>query len=113
MTALDSDVALFLKTIFVLVGALLPIVNPVGSAPFFLRETEGADRPTRHALSATVAINSFLLLAGSLVLGHYVLRIFGLSIPVVQFAGGIVLCLLAAQMLSSDTGAQPHRMERR
>lgn len=106
---LESDVALFLKTVFVIVGALLPIVNPVGSAPFFLALTEGADRPTRHALSATVAINSFLLLAGSLILGHFVLRLFGLSIPVVQFAGGLVLCLLGARMLSA-TGPRNRKL---
>jgi multiple antibiotic resistance protein len=107
MMGLESDVALFIKTVFVIVGALLPIVNPVGDAPFFLALTAGADRPTRNALSMTVAINSFLLLAGSLVLGHFVLRLFGLSIPVVQFAGGIVLCLLGARMLSDDATAQP------
>jgi multiple antibiotic resistance protein len=104
---IESDVALFIKTVLVIVGALLPIVNPVGSAPFFLALTEGADRPTRHALSATVAINSFLLVAGSLILGHFVLRLFGLSIPVVQFAGGLVLCLLGARMLSTDASAEP------
>lgn len=107
LTMAGSDVALFIKTVLVIVGALLPIVNPVGGAPFFLALTEGADRPTRHALSATVAINSFLLLAGSLVLGHFVLHLFGLSIPIVQFAGGIVLCLLGARMLSSDDPAPP------
>lgn len=89
------------------VGALLPIVDPIGSAPLFLSFTAGSGQTTRRALARVVAFNSVLLMAGALVLGHYVLRIFGLSIPVVQVAGGLVLCMLAIGMLRDQPGAAP------
>ena len=41
-----------------------------------------------------IAVNAFLLLLGSVFVGTYVLEFFGLSVPIVQVAGGIVVCAL-------------------
>lgn len=103
----DQDLQQLIKVILVVVGAILPIVNPVGSAPMFLAMTHGADSATRRALAGRIAVNSFLLLMGSLLLGNFVLRLFGLSIPVVQLAGGLVLCRLGWKLLSDDAPAAP------
>ena len=81
---IDQDLQQLLKVILVVVGAILPIVNPIGSAPMFLAMTHGSDSATRRVLAGRIAVNSFLLLMGSLLLGNFVLRMFGLSIPVVQ-----------------------------
>jgi len=97
-----DDIRQFLGSLLLIVGALLPIVNPVGSAPMFLAMTHGSDEPTRKVLAVKIAINSFILLMGSLVFGAFVLRIFGLSVPVVQVAGGAVLCALGWNLLNSD-----------
>ena len=102
---LDEDLQQLVKAILVVVGAILPIVNPFGSAPMFLAMTHGADTGTRKALALQVAINSFLLLMGSLIFGNFVLKLFGLSVPVVQFAGGLVLCSLGWRLLTDDDPA--------
>lgn len=99
---LDEDLQQLVKAILLVVGAILPIVNPVGSAPMFLAMTHGADSKTRGTLAGLVAINSFVLLLGSLIFGNFVLRLFGLSVPVVQLAGGLVLCSLGWRMLTDD-----------
>jgi multiple antibiotic resistance protein len=99
---LDQDLRQFLGAILLVVGAILPIVNPVGSAPMFLAMTHGADSATRRTLAVRVAINSFLLLLGSLIFGNFVLRLFGLSVPVVQLAGGLVLCAMGWNILAED-----------
>jgi multiple antibiotic resistance protein len=104
---LDEDLQQLVKAILVLVGAILPIVNPVGSAPMFLAMTHGADSRTRSTLAGLVAINSFLLLMGSLIFGNFVLKLFGLSVPVVQLAGGLVLCSLGWRLLTDDEPAAP------
>ena len=67
--------------------------------------TRDADPATRVELSRRVSGNAFLLLMGSLAFGNFVLRVFGLSVPVVQFAGGLVLCALGWRLLSEDTPA--------
>ena len=84
------------------VGSLLPIVNPLGSAPIFLAMTHGSDEATRRKLAVQVAINSFILLFASMVFGTLVLRLFGLSVPVVQVAGGAVLCALGWNLLTKE-----------
>ncbi len=100
---IETDLRHFITALLLVVGGLLPIVNPVGSAPLFLSMTHGASEDTRAVLALKVAINSFLLIMGSLIIGAYVLKVFGLSLPVVQVAGGAVLCALGWNMLSSES----------
>jgi multiple antibiotic resistance protein len=58
-------------------------------------------------VAAKVAVNSFLLIMGSLIFGAYVLKVFGLSVGVVQIAGGAVLCALGWNLLNSEASASP------
>ena len=104
---LSDDLRYFLTALLLVVGGILPIVNPFGSAPMFLAMTHGADEETRAELATKIAINSFLLIMGSLIFGAYVLKVFGLSVPVVQVAGGAVLCALGWNLLNSDPPATP------
>jgi multiple antibiotic resistance protein len=83
------------------VGALLPIVDPLGGAPIYLAMTAGLSNAQRANMAKLVAVNSFLLLIASTLAGAYVLDFFGLSIPAVQIAGGIVVCLVGWSLLNS------------
>lgn len=87
---------------FLLVFAgLFPIVNPVGNAPIFLRLTQGvADE--RLALARTISINGFFLLLGSLIIGSHVLEFFGITLPIVRIAGGMVVAAFGWNLLHSD-----------
>src|SRR3954454_13531462 len=80
MLVLSDDLRHFLTALLLVVGGLLPIVNPVGSAPMFLAMTHGASAETRTILALKIAINAFLLIMGSLIFGAYVLKVFGLSV---------------------------------
>jgi multiple antibiotic resistance protein len=86
--------------ILLILGAVLPVVNPLGDAPIFLKMTPGCDEATRSFLARRIAFYSFFLVLGSLLFGSFVLVVFGLSIPVVQVAGGAVVCALAWKVLS-------------
>jgi small neutral amino acid transporter SnatA (MarC family) len=66
--------------VLLIIGALLPVVNPLGDAPLFLAMTPGFDEALRALLARRIAVYSFALLLGSMLLGGFVLRIFGLSI---------------------------------
>jgi multiple antibiotic resistance protein len=91
----------FTSVVFLAVGALLPIVDPLGGAPIYISMTAGLTAEQRRRMAKAVAINSFLLLLASTLIGAYVLDFFGLSIPAVQVAGGIVVCSIGWQLLSS------------
>jgi hypothetical protein len=77
-----SDFDQLIGAILLIIGALLPVVNPLGDAPIFLRMTPGCDEPTRAMLAKRIAFYSFFMVLGSLLLGSFVLLMFGLSIPV-------------------------------
>ena len=79
------------KTLFLILSALFPIVDPLGGSPIFLVMTRGYSPSTRKALSLRIAMNSFFLLAGSYFIGTHVLSFFGISLPVVQVGGGLVV----------------------
>lgn len=105
-----NDVLHFGQVVMLAVGALLPIVDPLGGAPIYLAMTVGLTSVERSQMAKAVAINSFLLLIASALVGAYVLDFFGLSIPSVQVAGGIVVCLIAWSLLNSPNS--PPAVER-
>jgi multiple antibiotic resistance protein len=79
------------KSLFLVLTALFPIVDPLGGSPFFLALTREYAPEARKALSWRIAINSFFLLVGSYFVGTYILAFFGISLPVVQLGGGLIL----------------------
>jgi multiple antibiotic resistance protein len=79
------------KSLFLILSALFPIVDPLGGSPIFLAMTREYSPSTRRALSLRIAINSFFLLIGSYYIGTYILSFFGISLPVVQVGGGLIV----------------------
>ena len=98
---LFNDLQHFITTVLLTMGALLPIVDPLGGAPIYLAMTANLTPSERGPMAKAVAWNSFLLLIASVLFGAYVLAFFGLSIPAVQVAGGIVVCSIAWSLLNS------------
>ncbi len=80
-------------------AALIPIVNPLGNAPLFLAMTADQDDAVRESLARKVALYGFVLLLASVFIGNFVLKFFGVSVPVVQIAGGLVVGSLAWRLL--------------
>ena len=79
------------KGLFFILSALFPIIDPLGGSPIFLSMTREYSPEVRKELSWRIAMNSFFLLAGSYFIGTYILRFFGISIPVVQVGGGLIV----------------------
>jgi multiple antibiotic resistance protein len=79
------------KSLFFILSALFPIIDPLGGSPIFLSMTRDYSAEVRRELSWRIAMNSFFLLVGSYFVGTYILRFFGISIPVVQVGGGLIV----------------------
>jgi multiple antibiotic resistance protein len=86
-----ADLAEFFRSALLILGALFPIVNPLGNAPVFLALTREFSGTTRTQLALRIAFNSFVLLIVSTLIGTHILAFFGISLPVVQVAGGMVV----------------------
>jgi multiple antibiotic resistance protein len=92
-------------------GALFSIVNPLSGAFIFFGATQGMEPKTRAAVSRWVAIYAFCIVAASLYVGAYVLSFFGISIPVLRVAGGIVVSMSGWQMLNEPDATEQRRSE--
>ena len=93
----------FANTFLLCFATLFPIINPVGCAPLFLGLTRFRTEKERNALAGRVAVNSFFLLLASLLVGSHVLEFFGISLPVVRIAGGLVVSAFGWKLLNSDS----------
>jgi len=93
------------KTFLLVYAGLFPIVNPIGGAPIFLGLTRECTEDQRNSLALQVSLNSFALLLGSLFVGSYVLEFFGITLPIVRVAGGLVVAVTGWKLL--QTGVEP------
>jgi multiple antibiotic resistance protein len=92
-------------------GALFSIVNPLSGAFIFFGATQGMEPKTRAHVSRWVAIYAFCIVAASLYVGAYVLSFFGISIPVLRVAGGIVVSMSGWRMLNEPDATEQRRSE--
>jgi multiple antibiotic resistance protein len=95
---MNAVVSAFLLTF----AGLFPIVNPLESAPFFLGLTAGLPAGERRNLARKAATNGFALLLGSMALGPWLLEVFGIELPVVRIAGGLVVTALGWKLLNAE-----------
>jgi multiple antibiotic resistance protein len=94
------------KNVLLVVGAMFPIVNPIGNTPIFLSLTRGLSEQGRKTLARMVAVNGLILILISIFIGTHILAFFGISLPVVQVGGGLIVISTGWTLLrqSSDDG---------
>ena len=95
----------FGKSLLFALAAVLPILNPPASAPVFVNLTRGLDRDTRAMLARRIGRHVVMLLAGAMLVGSYVLDFFGISLPIVRVAGGLIVASTAWRMLHTQQAA--------
>ena len=102
-----TSLLIAIKIIPMIFAALFPVVNPIGTALVLYGMTRGVDDQTWKSMSRKIALYSFLFLSFFFFFGSDILKLFGISIPVVQFSGGIVLALMGWQLLNQNETSKP------
>lgn len=95
---MEALVVPFLKALALVPVTLLPIINPLSTAPLFVA-TVGTNRGVATPLARRVAINSWFVIVTSMLIGTYVLEVFGISLPVVRLGGGLLVAATAWRLL--------------
>jgi multiple antibiotic resistance protein len=92
----------FVHLLFIGIIALFPVADPIGAAfmvaPYFSR----LNAIEKRQAVGKISIYAFFICLVSLIAGHWILEFFGISIPVVRIAGGIMICKMGWEFLSSD-----------
>jgi multiple antibiotic resistance protein len=83
--------------------ALFPIVNPFGGIPLFFTLTSGMSKQERERTAMKVALWVFLILVTFMFFGRFVLSIFGISMPVLKIAGGLIVANTAWGMVTASS----------
>jgi multiple antibiotic resistance protein len=100
-----SDIPAIAEATFLVVAALFPIVNPLGSAAIFLNLVGPLDAGLNRQLSQKIAIYSFFILFVSLICGVEILSFFGISIYAVQIGGGLIVTATGWTLLNRPSGS--------
>ena len=88
------------KSFLIAFSVLLPLINPLGSALVFLGLAGEAPPEVYRSLARRIAINNIIFLAIIEVLGAAILNFFGISLPIVQLSGGIVIAAMGWSVLN-------------
>ncbi|MGL4603728.1 MAG: MarC family protein [Iodobacter sp.] len=96
-----ETLTVFFGNMLLVFAALMPILNPPGHAPIFLSMTADYNSQERTILARRVGIYSFILLLVSMFIGSYVLEFFGVSLPIVRVAGGLLVATAGWQLMAA------------
>ncbi|MDE1972182.1 MAG: MarC family protein [Hyphomicrobiales bacterium] len=78
---------------------LFVVVDPVGLAPTFLALTEGLPRAARNSVARRSSLIAGAILIGSALIGDWLFRTLGISLPAFRIAGGLLLFAIAFEMV--------------
>jgi multiple antibiotic resistance protein len=97
------------KSFLIAFSVLLPLINPLGSALVFLGLMGDAPPKVFHSLARRIAVNNIIFLAIIELLGATILNFFGISLPVVQLAGGLVIAAMGWGVLNEKSAGASSR----
>ena len=97
-------------SVFVIVFAtLFPVINPLGGAPIFLNLTQDCSVEVRKKLARSISTNSFVMLIVAMLVGPQLLLFFGISLPVLKVAGGLVVAVMGWNILNDGSSKSSNR----
>jgi multiple antibiotic resistance protein len=102
----------FIHLLFIGIIALFPVVNPIGSALIVNHYFTALDKPEKRKAVKQITLYAFFLCTVSLFTGHWILQLFGITIPVIQLGGGIMICKTGWEFLSADGESSEHNVKR-
>lgn len=90
-------------------SVLLPLINPLGSALVFLGLVGDAPPKVLRSLARRIAVNNIVFLGVFEVAGGIILSFFGISLPIVQLSGGIVVAAMGWGVLNERSAGADSR----
>lgn len=83
--------------------SLLALINPIGAIPFFISLTESQTDEEKQRTIKVAAISVAIVIGLSALLGEQIISFFGFSVGSLQVGGGIIMIMIALNMLNAQT----------
>jgi multiple antibiotic resistance protein len=91
-----TDLILFLTTVFI---GFFAILNPIGNTPVFLSMVDDSDRSVIKRIALRAVTVAFIIITIFSLFGHIIFRLFNITLPAFQIAGGIIVFFIGYDML--------------
>lgn len=91
---------IYLHSITVFMG-FFAMLNPVGNVPVFLGMVQDFDHKTQKRVAFKAVVVAFTIIAVFSILGNMIFRLFGITLPAFQIAGGMIVFIIGFQMLNA------------
>ena len=84
--------------------SLLALINPIGAVPFFLSLTAQQTDDERRRTIRIASVSVFCVMTVTALLGQQIIDFFGISVGSLEVGGGIIMLLMAINMLNAQIG---------
>jgi len=102
-----KELGLQFATVF---AGFFAIMNPLANAPVFLGLTADDDARTRRTVALRSLALTFVIIAGFSVMGKLIFQLFGLTMPALRIAGGVLVFKIGYDMLQGNS-SKPHTLD--
>jgi multiple antibiotic resistance protein len=100
-----TELALFIPTVFLGFFAML---NPIGNTPVFLSMVGEADGTIIRKVAFRAVLTAFVIITIFSLFGHLIFRMFGITLPAFQVAGGIIVFFIGYNLLQGKVSGAQH-----
>jgi multiple antibiotic resistance protein len=100
-----TDLVLFLPTVFLGFFAML---NPIGNTPVFISMVGNADKTIIKKVAFRAVLTAFIIITIFSLFGHFIFRMFGITLPAFQVAGGIIVFFIGYNLLQGKMSGAQH-----
>lgn len=106
-----QDYQSLVHLVFIGIITLFPVVNPIGTAFILNPYFENLTRQQRKNAVKKIVLYAFAICTVTLFAGHWILELFGISIPVIQLAGGVMICKMGWEFLSAGNTSSERQVK--
>ena len=93
--------SIYVRFSLLALSSIFFLVDPFAALPTFLAVTAGQDNAKRIRTARKASLTALVILSAFALAGTYIFRIFGISLPAFEIAGGIILLLIGLDMLEA------------
>ncbi len=103
---MNENLFLFALTVFT---GFFAIMNPIANTPVFLGLVGNRDETGRKKVAKTSCVTAFVIVVFFVILGNYIFKLFGITIPAFKITGGVLLFYVGFEMLQSKKSKIHHQ----
>lgn len=105
MSLSDLQHSVYVRFSVLALSSIFFLVDPFAAMPTFLAITAGSDALRRKRIARKASLTALIFLSAFAVAGQYIFKMFGITLPAFEIAGGVILLLIGLDMLEAKRSA--------